>query len=105
MKVKVKFKDGTTGEVYEHEKYRLVKRGMLEISKEEQKKYDELFANEPAEKNQNQPLGKTQYDRIRKVLASQEKEIETLKGVVSNLEKELKKKPETKERKQKPQTK
>jgi len=101
-KVKVTFKNGFQAEVYEHEKYNLVKKGKLKISAKEQEKYDELFKQEPPEKPKSKFTGSTQNQILRAEIADLRKRVEKLETPV---QKEEKRKPDTKDMKQKPQTK
>ncbi|MFO8021521.1 MAG: hypothetical protein R6U65_03570, partial [Perlabentimonas sp.] len=89
-------------EVYEHEKYNLVKKGKLKISAKEQEKYDELFKHEPEPKPKPKFTGATQNQMLRAEISDLRKRVEKLETPVK---KEEKRKPDTKEMKQKPQTK
>ena len=98
-KILVKFKDGSKAEIYSNEKYRLVKKGLLNIPKKEQDEYDILFKKEKENKPTDKILGRTQNDYINKRIDALEEEILDIKI------KQEKFKPETKELKNKPETK
>ena len=71
-KVKAELKTGATIEVYEGEKYRLWKKGLVVVDKKQQDKYEDKQANEPVVK-MRKALEGTKTDRLNKRLEKLEK--------------------------------
>jgi len=88
-KVKAELKTGATIEVYEGEKYRLWKKGLVVVDKKQQDKYEDKQANEPVVK-MRKALEGTKTDRLNKRIEKLEKrESEDLGNKISKLEDEL----------------